>query len=83
MTSCETCRRHELTTIERIREDLRAAIKLFIPRRTSAADILQGFPSLTRAAMGRETLTHYDRHKIAYERDGDPLELTRMLRHVK
>ena len=80
-TRCEQCRRAELTPWERLREDLLAVLGLGGPRTLDRA--MRHFGSYAYIAAGLPVPTDYDRHRAEYERTGDPLELTRMLRHVK
>lgn len=84
MTSCEQCRRTELTPWGRLREDLLGVLGLDAgagARRTTIA--LQHHARMIAVAYGAPAKTAYDRHRDEYERTGDPVELTRMLRHVK
>lgn len=72
-SSCETCRRAELGTWGRAKED--AASIVFGP----SPQALRASAFAPLHALGG---SWYERHKRAYIETGDPVHLTRMLRHV-
>ena len=74
MVPCEPCRRAELTAGQRFAENLLTLVG-FEP----AARVWWRACAPLRE-LGR---TQYERHRAEYERTGDPMELERMLRHVK
>ncbi|NUR38795.1 MAG: hypothetical protein HOV73_01745 [Streptomyces sp.] len=81
MIQCEVCRRAELPRFQRLKED---ALNLFLGP-TPAQRIMHSAHvfSVYRAALAGAPATPYDRHREEYVRTGDPIELERMLRHVK
>jgi hypothetical protein len=81
MTSCESCRRFELTRWQRLREDVMST--LF---RDGTADAIaasgRSTSAMLGAATGRKQVSGYDFHRERYERTGSELERIRMLRHL-
>lgn len=82
-TECPQCQWAETPRVQRITKTIRMALFGMTTReviefqRKTQADWL-------RVAMGKSVgPTWYQRHKDAFEKDGNVLELERMLRHVK
>ncbi len=80
MVTCEECWRAETPLWRRVLRGLDDLV--FPPSRVGRYAREHGL--LLRAAMGVGGFpSAYDRHKAEYEHTGDPMELERMLRHIK
>jgi hypothetical protein len=76
---CESCRRFELTSWQRLKEDIRSA--LFRPN--TVADYVRSSSMMISALTGTRQLTALEMHRERWIQTGDEAELIRMLRHEK
>lgn len=78
-TACETCRRAELTPVQRAVDWVRF-LAGSSPRLVPT--LMQSMAVNMAAFAGVPARTWYDRHREAYEQTGEAIELQRMERHI-
>jgi hypothetical protein len=78
-TECEQCRKVETPRAKRILREVRVAVLGLSPQEKQQI-VGRAYASAYRAMAG---ITWYEKHKEEYARTGNPIELERMLRHVK
>lgn len=86
-SECDTCRRIEQSFWANLKEDLGTLRRRLLPTAGEMiGEAMQGQANLLQALAGRIDwwkVNPYVKHKQLFEKTGDPIELTRMLRHVK
>lgn len=80
MTTCEICQAAEASITARW---LGRVIDIVAPAPSPVARMMAGYADLLAATVGAAPRSWYDKHREAYARTGNEIELTRMLRHVE
>jgi hypothetical protein len=75
-TRCTSCRRQEMTRLERL-------IEMLLGEDNTVGWFLLSGDTIRAIAVGHQPLTWYDRHTAQFEHTGDVIHLTRALRHVE